>query len=86
MMCNDLCGFEFNMKVSALKSKGGKKLHWHSVLADNLAIGTVFPSENATETICQLLPITFLSVPVAGRALPSACENPGCWLQWYLQR
>lgn len=65
------------MKVSDLKSKGGGKLHWHSVLAGNVAIGTVFPSENATETVCQLLPITFLSIPVAGRALPCACKNPG---------
>jgi len=30
----------------------------------------MFPSENAIETICLLLPITFLSMPVAGRALP----------------
>lgn len=38
--CNELCGFEFNRKVSALKSKGGQKeLRWDSVLADNVRLG-----------------------------------------------
>lgn len=35
----------------------------------------MLPSENAIETICPLLPITFLSMPVVGRALLSVRKS-----------
>lgn len=40
---DDLCGCEFNMKVSALKSKGKKKLRWCSVPANNMPSGPCSP-------------------------------------------
>lgn len=82
--CNELCGCEFSVKVSALKSKGEKKsLHRHSVPVDNVPLGPCPPEQMPWgQCVC--------SYP--SHHFPCQClasihtQNPGCWLQWYLQR
>lgn len=71
-MCNDLCSIEFNTQISALKREEKKNMAFCS--GKQCATGAVLPSRNAMETICPLLPITFLSLPVAGSTLPSICN------------